>query len=51
MNPCLNLRWVNYSCGIKDENRVLMATESTEEHGKIRSKNPLATEVHGSVAG
>jgi len=35
MNPCLDLRWVNYSCGIKDENRVLMATESTEEHGKI----------------
>jgi len=26
-----------------------MATESTEEHGKIRSKNLLATEAHGST--
>ena len=24
---------------IKDENKILMATESTEEHGKIKSTN------------
>jgi len=33
--------------GRKDENKILMATESTEEHRKIRSQNLFATEIHG----